>query len=313
MQFERYISDLLYRYECVIIPEFGAFLTQNVSAKVHESTNAFYPPKKALSFNEQLKNNDGLLANYIANVEKIPFETAVKKIATKTKRLKTYLAEGETLTFNNIGDISLNSEGKITFEPSYHLNYLTDAFGLSQFVSPSISREVYKEEIEELEKVIPIAVTPERRKSRNYLKYASIAVLALTLGGFISSNYYLDKIEQHNELAEEQAQEQLNSKIQEATFVISNPLPSITLNVTKQSGSYHIVGGAFRIAENCDKKLNQLKDLGFNNARKIGTNKYGLHQVVYASFETRLEANRELYKIKKTHNKDAWLLIQDLN
>ena len=57
MQFERYISDLLYRYECVIIPEFGAFLTQNVSAKVHESTNAFYPPKKALSFNEQLKNN----------------------------------------------------------------------------------------------------------------------------------------------------------------------------------------------------------------------------------------------------------------
>lgn len=313
MQFERYISDLLYRYECVIIPEFGAFLTQNVSAKIHESTNAFYPPKKALSFNEQLQSNDGLLANYIANVEKIPFETAVKKIATKTKSLKSYLSDGETLTFKDIGDLTLSKEGKITFEPSYHLNYLTDAFGLSQFVSPSISRVVYKEEVEELEKVIPIAVTPERKKSRSFLKYASIAVIALTLGGFISSNYYLDKIEQHNQLAEEQVQEQLSTKIQEATFVISNPLPSVTLNVTKQSGNYHIVGGAFRIAENCDKKLNQLKDLGFNNARKIGTNKYGLHQVVYASFENRQDAQRELFKIKKTHNKDAWLLIQDLN
>lgn len=313
MQFERYISDLLYRYECVIIPEFGAFITQNVSAKIHESTNAFYPPKKALSFNEQLNTNDGLLANYIASVEKIPFETASEKIANKTKSLKALLTEGETLTFKNIGDLSLNAEGKITFSPSYHLNYLTDAFGLSQFVSPSITREVYKEEIEELENVIPIAITPEKRKSVGFFKYASIAVLALTLGGFISSNYYLDKIEEHNQLAAEQAQEQLNTKIQEATFVISNPLPSVTLNVTKQSGNYHIVAGAFRVAENCEKKLNELHDLGFKSAHKIGTNKYGLHQVVYGSFETRLEAQRELIKVKKTHNKDAWLLIQDIN
>ncbi|NNK81700.1 MAG: HU-CCDC81 and SPOR domain-containing protein [Flavobacteriaceae bacterium] len=313
MQFERYISDLLYRYECVIIPDFGAFLTQNVSAQIHESTNAFYPPKKALSFNAQLKSNDGLLANYIANVEKIPFETAVIKIAKKVTSLKSYLKEGETLTFKNVGDLSLSSEGKIIFEPSYQLNYLTDAFGLSQFVSPTISREVYKEEVEELEKVIPIAVTPERKKSRSFLKYASIAVLALTLGGFISSNYYLGKIEEHNQQAEAQAQDQLNAKIQEATFVISNPLPSVTLNVTKQSGNYHIVGGAFRFPKNCDKKLNELKTLGFKNAYKIGTNKYGLHQVAYGSFETRQEAQRELFKIKRTHNKDAWLLIQELD
>lgn len=312
MQFESYISDLLYRYECVVIPDFGAFLTQNVSAKIHESTHAFYPPKKALSFNAQLQTNDGLLANYIASVEKIPFETATKKIATKTKLLKSLLAQGETLSFKNIGDLTLNSNGQITFEPSYHLNYLTDAFGLSQFVSPSVSREVYKEEVEAIEKVIPIAVTPQKRASRSYLKYASIAILALTLGGFISSNYYLDKIEEHNLLAEEQAQEQLNKKIQEATFVISNPLPSITLNVTKQSGNYHIVAGAFRVAENCDKKLKELQGLGYN-ARKIGANKYGLHQVVYASFETRLDAERELYKIKKAHNNNAWLLVQDLD
>lgn len=312
MQFERYISDLLYRYECVIIPDFGAFLTQNVSAKIHESTDAFYPPKKALSFNEQLQSNDGLLANYIANVEKIPYETAVSKIAKKVTALKSYLSEGEILTFKNIGDLSQSKEGKIIFEPSYYLNYLTEAFGLSQFVSPTISREVYKEEVEELEKVISVAVTPERKKSSSFLKYASIAVLALTLGGFISSNYYLDKIEAHNQQAEAQAQEQLNNKIQEATFVISNPLPSVTLNVIQQSGNYHIIGGAFRIPENCDKMLNELQDLGYQNAYKIGTNKYGLHQVAYGSFETRQEAQRELFKIKRTHNKDAWLLIQEL-
>ena len=146
MQLETYISDLLYRYECVTIPEFGAFLTQPVSATVDDATNTFYPPKNVLSFNEQIQKNDGLLAHYIADVEKIPFEVASNKITKRVKILKSYLTQGETLTFKNIGEITFNSEGKILFEPSYHLNYLTDAFGLSQFASPSVSREVYKEE-----------------------------------------------------------------------------------------------------------------------------------------------------------------------
>ena len=181
MQLETYISDLLYRYECVTVPEFGSFLTQRVSAKIHESTHAFYPPKKVLSFNEQIHQNDGLLARYMADVEKIPFETAKQAIAKRVKTLKSYLVQGETLHFENIGELSLNNEGKILFQPSYHLNYLTDAFGLSQFVIPEVTREVLKEEAQEVEKVIPISVTPERRKSRPYLRYAAVDFVFLTL------------------------------------------------------------------------------------------------------------------------------------
>ena len=312
MQLEAYISDLLYRYECVIVPSFGAFLTQTVSARINESTNSFYPPKKVLSFNEQLKQNDGLLANYIAEIEKIPYEDAVKKISKKTKSLKSNLLQGETLSFNNIGDVSLNKEGKLTFEPSSHLNYLTEAFGLTQFVSPNIAREVHKKEVETIESVIPLTITSEKRKARPYLKYAAVAVIALILGGFMASNYYVGQIEQHNQLAQEEANIQLDNKIQEATFIIDNPLPAITLNVAKQSGNYHIVAGAFRIEENSTKKLEQLHTLGYN-ARKIGKNKYGLHQVVYSSFENRSEAQRALYKIRRENNKDAWLLFQKLN
>ncbi len=312
MQLETYISDLLYRYECVIIPEFGAFLTRAVSAKVEASTNTFYPPKKVLSFNEQLKNNDGLLASYIAEVEKIPYEVANKKIAKKTKALKSYLAQGETLSFKNIGELLLSNEGKMVFEPSYHLNYLTDAFGLTQFVSPDITREVYKEQVEDLEKVAPLTITTEKRKARPYLRYAAIAVIALTLGGWGASSYYLNQIETHNQIAQEEATEQMENRIQEATFIIDNPLPAVTLNVAKQSGNFHIVAGAFRVEQNCNTKLKELQELGYN-ARKIGTNKYGLHQVVYSSYDTRAEAQSALYQIRKDHDKDAWLLAQKLN
>ncbi|MEP3837343.1 MAG: SPOR domain-containing protein [Algibacter sp.] len=311
MQLETYISDLLYRYECVTIPEFGAFLTQQVSASINDATNTFHAPKKVVSFNEQIQQNDGLLAHYIADVEKIPFEVANKKIAKRVRLLKSYLTQGETLTFKNIGEIVFNKEGKILFEPTYHLNYLTDSFGLSQFVAPTVTREVYKEEVEAIEKVIPISVTPEKRKSKSYLKYAAVALIALTLGGFGASNYYVGQIEQHNQIAQRQATQQLDTKIQQATFNL-NPLPAITLQVTKQTGNYHIVAGAFRVEENCDTRVKQLKADGFS-ARKIGANKYGLHQVAYASYENRLDALKALKDIKKSHNRNAWLLVQKLD
>ncbi len=317
MQLETYISDLLYRYECVIIPNFGAFLTQFVSAKINDETNTFYPPSKVVSFNEQLKKNDGLLVSYIADVEKISYESAIEKVEKVTRELKSNLAQGETILLKNIGKIVLTNEGKISFEPSNSSNYLTQAFGLSQFVSPSVTREVYKKDVEAIEEVIPLAFTPEKRIStgsitqRPYLKYAAIALIALTVGGFAASKYYVGQIEQHNQIAQEEANKEIDSKIQEATFIINNPLPSITLNVTKQSGNFHIVAGAFRVEENCDKKLSELRELGYN-ARKIGANKYGLHQVVYSSYDSRSEAQKALYSIRRNHNRDAWLLVQKL-
>lgn len=311
MQLETYISDLLYRYECVTIPEFGSFLTQRASATIDDATNTFYPPKKTVSFNEQIQTNDGLLAHYIADVEKIPFEVATDKIAKRVHAIKSYLTQGETITFKNIGDITFNNEGKILFEPIYQLNYLTDSFGLSQLVSPKVSREIYKTEVEAIEKVIPLTITPEKRKAKPYFKYAAVAFIALTLGGLVSSKYYIDQIEQHNQIAQEEAFQQLDAKIEQATFNL-NPLPAITLNVTKQSGNYHVIAGAFRVEDNCELIISQLKEQGFN-ARTIGVNKYGLHEVVYGSYETAEEALKALRDIRKTHNEDAWLLVKDLD
>ncbi|MBJ6368202.1 HU domain-containing protein [Snuella sedimenti] len=312
MQLETYISDLLYRYECVTVPEFGAFLTQRVPASINETTNAFYPPKKMVSFNEQIQKSDGLLTHYIADIEKISFEAAAGKIQKRIKAIKSSLMQGETVSFKNIGDITLNSEGKILFEPTYHLNYLTDAFGLSQFVSPTVTREVYKETAETIENVIPIAVTPEKRKNRSYLKYAAVAVIALSLGGFAASNFYVNKIEQHNQIAQETAEQQLDTKIQQATFNL-NPLPAITVNLTKQSGNYHIIAGAFRVEDNSNKMVQQLRKQGYPNARTIGMNKSGLYEVVYASYENGKDALKAIRNIRTNHNKDAWLSVKKLN
>ena len=315
MQLDQYISDLLYRYECVILPGFGAFLTQYQSAQVHETTNAFYPPKKKLSFNSQLVTNDGLLANYIAQAEGISHELANIKVATYARALSNFVKVPGGHTIENIGTLSTDTDGKLQFEPSYHLNYLTSSFGLSSYTSSQVTREVkvlrevYKEEVEAIEETTPIAITPERRNN-GWIKYAAAAVIgvgALSIFGID----YVKKVEEHNYVSRAEAREQLEDKIQEATFVIENPLPAIQLAISKPVGKYHIVAGAFREEENALTRVNQLIDKGYN-ARQIGTNKYGLYQVVYGSFTDSNEALTTLRNIRQEDNKTAWLLVEEL-
>ena len=166
-------------------------------------------------------------------------------------------------------------------------------------------------QVEELEEKAPILFTPEkRRKAPAYLKYAAIGLIALGISGFTGLNIYSSQVSRHNIAEQQQAQEQLQEQIQQATFVIDNPLPAVTFNVAKQTGSYHIVAGAFRVEENAKTKVAELRKEGFK-AHLLGENKYGLHQVVYASHEKRRDAINMLREVK-AFNEAAWLLVQEL-
>jgi nucleoid DNA-binding protein len=309
MNIAKHIQDLLYRYECVILPGFGAFLSQKQSAHIDEDTESFFPPKKTVSFNRQLKKNDGLLANYISEAEKVSYSNAVYSISEFVASLEKSLEEDKQVEMPNIGKFIFSSEANIEFEPYNKINYFTHSFGLDSFQAGVVNREAYRKQVEEIEEKTPLLFTPERRKS-SYLKYAAVGILALGLSGLAGLNIYSDQVSKHNIAEQQEAEGQLQQQIQQATFIIDNPLPAITFNVEKQSGNYHIVAGAFRVEENAGKKVEELRAEG-HKARLIGANKYGLHQVVYASHQTRREAINMLREVKKT-NESAWLLVQEL-
>ncbi|WP_372795024.1 SPOR domain-containing protein [Lutibacter sp.] len=309
MTIANYISDLLYRYECVIVPNFGGFVTNEISAKVNHFTHTFYAPSKQLTFNSHLQNNDGLLANYIATSENISYSEAVSTIEKEVATWSISLMN-EELELENIGSFHLNSDGKIIFEPTTVINYLTSSFGLSSYVSPAVKRIVYKEKVKQLETIVPILPSEDnKRKTPIFIKYAAAAAIIFALGTVGWKEY--QKFEYNNLVAQSNAQQQqVEKKIQEATFVISNPLPTITLNVVKETYNYHIIAGAFREPENAEKKLHQLLEKGFN-AKILGINKWNLTQVSYESFNTINDAINMLNKIKKTDSKDAWLLVKE--
>jgi hypothetical protein len=306
-----YISQLLYRYQCVIVPGFGAFLTEIQSAQLNEGLHSFYPPKKLVSFNSYLKNNDGLLANHLAQSEKISYDTSVSFIENQVLDWKSKLQDLGTINLKNVGDFSLNAEKNLVFTPSDSVNYLTESFGLTNYVSPAIKREVLQQVLEEKD---PIALVPEATNSNPFLKYAAIFVLSASLlgaGGVLGNNYYQQKIQEETLAVQTKVQKQVEQKIQEATFFISNPIPAVTLTVKDSKMPYHVVAGAFLNEENADIMFDELVHLGYP-AKRIAKNQHGLYPVIYKSYSSYSEAQTEMQKIKKSHNPEAWLLIEEL-
>jgi hypothetical protein len=314
MVLEHYISDLLYRYNCVVVPGFGAFLSQLNSATINKSTNSFYPPSKTLSFNGQLTSNDGLLITHMAEIEKTSYEGMLQIVTEEVEVWEKKLHRGERLSFENIGELKFNAQGKIQFQPSYQVNHLTSSFGLSSFVSKPVTREALKKEVVALEEKVPFIITPEQRHEssstiRPYLKYAAIILLAFSTG--LTGYRFYDETINNQQLVVEKAQEEVSKSIQEATFFDAVPLELPTLNLkvlTKApKGMHHIVAGVFRFKENADRKIRQLKRKGFDAATYFGTNKHGLHVVTYSSHSDTNEALRTLRQIKRTHSSDAWM------
>ena len=322
MKIEQYISQLLYRYQCVTVPGFGAFLTEIQSAQLQENTHSFFPPKKLLSFNSYLKNNDGLLASHIAQQEKMSYEASVVAIENQVVIWKNKLQDFEGIIIKNIGEIVLNADKNLVFTPTNQVNYLAESFGLSTYTSPLIKREILKQ-LDVNEKDIAVLTNEKEvvslnsnRKSYSYLKYAAVFVLGLGVLGALGFKYNENRIETETLLVQKNVQKQVNQKIQEATFFISNPIPTVTLTVKNEDKKvykypYHIVAGVFKLKQNASRNYHELVNLGYR-ARRIAPNKNGYFPVLYGSYSSYTAAQNALLKIQNTHNKEAWLLIEEL-
>ena len=316
MTLEKYIQDLLYRYDCVIVPNFGAFIANSKSAQVNNQK--FEPPYKQITFNSLIQNNDGLLANHIAQTDKMPYETALNFIQFEVEEWVEKLLDNE-LVLKGIGTFYLVDD-TIHFEPNTQTNYLTDAFGLSTFNSNVISRQetitlqdnpsTYKKQVEELEEKTPIYINQEKRKKSSYfLKYAAIFLLGGAVIGLLGKKMYDENKSKQQVIALQNQQKINENKIQTATFVIDSPLPTITVHTVEPKIKYFIIAGAFRNEQNAQNKVAQLIKKGYK-ASVVGKNKWNLTQVAFGSFSSLEKANMSLQKIKTSVAKDAWLLVK---
>jgi len=190
MKLEQYISELLYQYDCVIVPGLGGFVANYKSATIQPIQNTFSPPSKSVSFNKNLSNNDGLLANHIAQNDGVSFDIATKKIEDYVSKINRDLKLKKRILLQNIGSLFLDSENRTQFEPQHTVNFLLESYGLSVYQKQPIKRTTIEEKItkEFKERTTPLVLIKDKENKSKKWMYAA-AVLFLAFGtGWMTSN-----------------------------------------------------------------------------------------------------------------------------
>jgi hypothetical protein len=154
MELNKYISDLLRKHNCVIVPDFGGFVANYRSAVIDKVRGKIYPPSKSVLFNSHLTDNDGLLGNYVARQEQTDYPTALKQIEEGVINWRKELSSGSRIEVGEIGFL-YEEKGKIHFEQSREVNLLMQAYGL---------RSIDFVDFKKVEKPLPVEVKTEVKK-----------------------------------------------------------------------------------------------------------------------------------------------------
>jgi hypothetical protein len=195
-----HLYEILKQEEIVVIPHFGAFVSDQESAKIEQLV--IRPPHKKIIFNKNVVKDDGVLNNWISQILQQEYLQSKLTIAEAVYGWRKALSYGEKISFENIGELNLNLEGQIVFEGLQHQLLQGEFFGLDQVVLSKssivsapvqieepklinekpvkkkiipLNTEVKKEEKPET-KVVPIA-SPKHKKT----KLGKIAVVMLPL------------------------------------------------------------------------------------------------------------------------------------
>src|SRR3989339_717386 len=101
-----YIKELLLLNDCVVIPDFGGFVSNYKPAQIKH--NRFMPPSK----------------------EGLEYFEAKLKVETFVDESLLKLENYERLTFEDVGQLYYDRMENLLFEPVANQNLLVDSFGL---------------------------------------------------------------------------------------------------------------------------------------------------------------------------------------
>lgn len=152
IELQRHIEILLLTNDCVIVPGLGGFMAHHIEARFDEEDNTFVPPLRTLGFNQNLTMNDSLLVQSYIECYDISYPEALRRIEDEVNELRQHLQTEGSYELNDIGMLTLNSEGNIEFRPCEAGILTPGLYGLGTF------------EMEPLEKAVTVMVEGQRSK-----------------------------------------------------------------------------------------------------------------------------------------------------
>jgi nucleoid DNA-binding protein len=179
-QIWQFIKELLHEHDCVIVPGLGGFVGNREPARIDQVSHVITPPSKRIIFNQNLKTNDGLLANKVSQSWQVNYNEAIDHIQNLTEQVKQMLLLQKHYKVNDFGNFRLNADANYVFLPDKLDTYLPSSFGLAPLQAEPVAARAAKigkarvfKDRKELKKV---------RNKNNIGPKALVAVLVLLLG-----------------------------------------------------------------------------------------------------------------------------------
>lgn len=188
-----HISTLLYDHDCVIIPEFGGFVSNLQGASIQPRMNVILPPRKIIGFNQHLKNNDGMLVHLIAQEYGLQYNDALQMVQKEVVEMNKQLLNGERLNFPKVGVIYQNKDKAVQFVSEGNINFLKSSYGLPGIALIELNAEKADEFVEvEETPVVPIAKEKEETapKKKRRVWVAALAFGIIGLGAVMAGSQY---------------------------------------------------------------------------------------------------------------------------
>ena len=307
------ISDLLFIRDTVVVPGLGAFVKKPTSAKVNPVANYFSTPSCDIDFDANLREDNDLIVNYMAEENNISKEEAKNQLVMFVSECFSKLKQKKKVELEHIGILSYDWDNNLVFVQDKSVNYNADAFGLSDFspepVNQSKSKEEIKAEIEQQqkEKNTPVTVDEEavhQDDGQNRLKkrgwwLAGAAVIALMFGLFYFNTHRVDQGLKDNT----NQTQQVNTGNDELLAGNDLPLDTVKPAVTD---SFRIIAGCYDQEEFAQRIVVSLQTKGFEQAykEKRGERWY----VAYGWYPTEEEAVAILRDIRESGKGKGWIL-----
>ena len=328
MDIGMHISSLLYSKPFVVMPEFGAFVTNASGAAAFADQGHLMPPHKSISFNPYLQENDGVLCEHIAQKEDrsiAEIEKAVKKLV---KSWQSKLALGEKVQIEGLGVLEKTNDNVVVSSFAKQ-SLLKSSYGLGVVEIPSIAKGVPLEEkvtqdlkAESLaayqlnEQVVAEKLDLVKEESADvnpWFKYSALSLLVVSL--VVSGFYFYSQYQKMLAADEAAANEQVLKSIEGQTFYAESPieLPAIEVKVVKR---YNVVAGSFRSKANAERHISTLAEKGitaeYRTSQMAEDAEQTMHHVAYKSFTSYPEAQAYLDEIKSSIEPNAWILIDEI-
>lgn len=189
-QITHLIAELLFKHDCVIVPNFGGFVARNYNSNFSKGSNVLYPQSKHILFNKNLIHNDGLLISAFMQKNDMPLTDATKQIEDYRDYVQSLLSVKKRFELDNIGLLYIDAENSLRFEAKTDVNFLLESFGFEPVIANELVIEPEKQiSVKPFEdrKIVVETIIP---KKKSYAKIATLAIgVPVTLAFLLFAAY----------------------------------------------------------------------------------------------------------------------------